>query len=65
MAQEFTRISLLPLKRLVKIDHTYLPNMENHKVYCKMYVQWKKLYAAQLALVNEGLTTPMWTAPGI
>lgn len=52
-------------KRLVKIDHTYLPNMENHKVYCKMYVQWKKLYAAQLALVNEGLTTPMWTAPGI
>ena len=39
--------------------------MENHKVYCEMYVQWKKLYAAQLALVNEGLTTPMWTAPGI
>ena len=52
-------------KKLVKIDHTYLPDMENHKVYTEMYAHWRKLYAAQLKLTNEGLTKPMWSAPGV
>lgn len=52
-------------KRTVKWDRRFTPNMENHKVYCEMYDTWRKVYAAQLELVNEGLTKPMWIAPGL
>ena len=52
-------------KKLAKIDHTYLPDTENHRLYNEIYLVWKKLYAAQLALTNEGLTAPMWSAPGV
>lgn len=52
-------------KRTVKFDKVYQPNEENHKVYEEMYEPWRKVYAAQLELVNEGLTKPMWIAPGL
>ena len=52
-------------KRTVKWDRCFMPDMENHKVYTEMYQTWRKVYAAQLALVNEGLTKPMWVAPGL
>lgn len=52
-------------KRTVKWDKVFQPNMENHKVYEELYTNWRKVYAAQLDLVNEGLTKPMWIAPGL
>lgn len=52
-------------KRTVKWDSVYEPNMENHKVYEELYANWRKVYAAQLELVNDGLTKPMWIAPGL
>lgn len=52
-------------KRTVKWDTVFEPNMENHKVYEELYANWRKVYAAQLDLVNEGLTKPMWIAPGL
>ncbi len=52
-------------KRTVKWDQVFEPNMDNHQVYCQMYPIWRKVYAAQLELVNEGLTKPMWIAPGL
>ena len=52
-------------KRTVKWDSVYEPNAENHKVYEELYGPWRKVYAAQLELVNEGLTKPMWIAPGL
>ena len=52
-------------KRTVQWDQVFVPNMENHAVYNELYVTWRKIYAAQLELVNEGITKPMWTAPGL
>lgn len=52
-------------KKLVKIDHVYEPNMENHKIYNEMYTEWRKLYKAQLDITNSGITKPMWAAPGV
>lgn len=50
---------------LVKWDTTYVPNMDNHKLYCNMYEQWRKLYKAQLDICNLDLTKSMWAAPGL
>lgn len=52
-------------KRTVKWDSVYQPDAANHKIYEELYVTWRKVYAAQLELVNEGLTKPMWIAPGL
>ena len=53
------------MKKVVKIEKTYYPNEENAKVYQDLYDKWRKVYAAQLALANEGLTKNMWSAPGV
>lgn len=50
---------------MVKWDKTYYPNMENHKVYCEIYENWKQVYHAQLALCDQKLTRNMWIAPGL
>lgn len=52
-------------KRTVKWDRDFVPNRENHKTYQDLYKTWRKVYAAQLSLVNEGVTKPMWEAPGL
>ena len=52
-------------KRTVKWDKVFTPNTDNRKVYDNLYETWKKVYAAQLKLVNEGVTKPMWVAPGL
>ena len=52
-------------RKCVRWEKTYMPDMDNHSVYEKMYPVWRKVYAAQLELVNEGLTKPMWIAPGL
>lgn len=51
--------------RTVKWDRTFEPDMENHKIYEDLYKKWRTVYAKQLELVNEGVTKPMWTAPGL
>ena len=53
------------MKKVVKIEKTYYPNAENAKVYQDLYDKWRKVYAAQLALTDEGLTKNMWAAPGV
>ena len=52
-------------RRTVRWDQVFTPDMENHKVYEGLYPVWRKIYAAQLELVNEGVTKPMWIAPGL
>jgi len=52
-------------RTLVKWEHVYLPNAENHKVYEAMYAPWREVYQAQLALSDRGLTRHMWIAPGL
>ena len=51
--------------RTVKWDRTFEPDMENHNIYEDLYKKWRTVYAKQLELVNEGVTKPMWTAPGL
>ncbi|MBE2893556.1 autoinducer-2 kinase [Spirabiliibacterium falconis] len=52
-------------KKFVKIEHTFYPNPENNKLYQVNMQKWEKVYSAQLALVNDGLTKSLWKAPGI
>jgi len=50
---------------LVVWERTYMPNMENYKIYQDIKVKWQEVYEAQLDLVDRGLTDTMWKAPGL
>ncbi|WP_294894741.1 FGGY-family carbohydrate kinase, partial [Sulfuricurvum sp. RIFOXYD12_FULL_44_77] len=52
-------------KEIVKIERTYEPNAVNHEQYGEIKERWLKVYAKQMELVREGITEPMWKAPGI
>ncbi len=52
-------------KTLVKWDREYTPNLENYKIYQDISKKWEEVYKTQLKLVDDGLTTSMWKAPGI
>lgn len=52
-------------KELVVWDKTYEPNLENKKIYDEQKVKFEHAYKAQLKLVDEGVTTSMWKAPGL
>ncbi|WP_213990542.1 autoinducer-2 kinase [Sodalis sp. dw_96] len=52
-------------ERLVRWQREYQPNAENHQLYRQMKASWQAVYADQLGLVDEGLTTSMWKAPGL
>jgi len=46
-------------------DKMYEPNMKNFELYQGIKEQFEAVYEAQLALVDKGLTTSMWKAPGL
>ncbi|MEG0639258.1 MAG: autoinducer-2 kinase [Clostridia bacterium] len=52
-------------ERLIRWDHVYTPNAQNHALYEKMYAPWRELYAAQLSLSDRQITRYMWVAPGL
>ena len=52
-------------RRLVQWDKTFVPNMENHRVYEAMYAPWRRMYAAQLQLADQRVTRFLWAAPGL
>ncbi len=52
-------------EKCVRFEKTYVPDEDDHRVYEEMYPVWRKVYAAQLALADEGLTRHMWKAPGV
>ncbi len=52
-------------EELVEWDREYLPNSKNFHVYNQIKEQWQEVYANQLSLVDRGLTTSMWKAPGV
>lgn len=51
--------------RLVTWESTYTPDMHHHALYRQIRQKWEKAYRAQLQLVDDGITTSMWKAPGI
>ncbi len=46
-------------------EKEYVPNMAYHDSYKEIRKKWKKAYEVQLNLVDEGVTTSMWKAPGL
>lgn len=50
---------------LVRWEREYQPNMQHHQLYQQQKTNWQAVYADQLGLVDSGLTTSMWKAPGI
>lgn len=52
-------------RKLVKWDREYLPNRDNTKLYEHIIDRWQEIYKKQIKLVDEGLTTSMWKAPGV
>lgn len=52
-------------KELIVWDKTYKPNRENKKIYDALKIRFEHAYKAQLKLVDEGITTSMWKAPGL
>ncbi|MDD2698126.1 MAG: autoinducer-2 kinase [Arcobacteraceae bacterium] len=52
-------------KELVTFEKQYYPNEENYKLYEEIEKKWIKLYEEQLKLVDMGLVSSMWKAPGI
>ncbi len=52
-------------KRVVEWERTVEPNRDNIQKYQEIAAQWQEIYAKQLKLVDQGLLTSMWKAPGI
>lgn len=52
-------------KQWVKWEKTIEPNLENTPKYQAIAQRWQAVYQNQLALVEQGLTEPMWKAPGL
>jgi autoinducer 2 (AI-2) kinase len=51
-------------KQVVSHERTIEPDAKTHGRYETLYQDWLRLYAAQLALVEDGLVTPLWRAAG-
>jgi autoinducer 2 (AI-2) kinase len=52
-------------KAFIQWDKTYTPNRDNAKLYQDVADKWKDAYASSLVLVDKGITTSMWKAPGL
>ena len=52
------------VERWVKVEKEFHPNEDAHFEYQKHYERWRKVYAEFMKIVNQGLLTPMWRAPG-
>lgn len=50
---------------MVRPDREYEPNLAVANVYDEIRERWQIAYASQLALVDQGVTTSMWKAPGL
>jgi autoinducer 2 (AI-2) kinase len=50
--------------QVVSLEKTLDPDLENHRRYRHLYEKWRRVYDAQLALVEEGLLKPLWRAAG-
>lgn len=52
-------------EQLVRWEREYFPDAEHHQRYQAIKANWQAVYADQLALVDHGLTTSLWKAPGL
>jgi autoinducer 2 (AI-2) kinase len=47
-----------------RVERTIAPDSDRHAAYEALYERWRELYAAQLQLSEQGVTTPLWRAAG-
>ncbi|MDD5211112.1 MAG: autoinducer-2 kinase [Sulfuricurvum sp.] len=52
-------------KKIVKMERSYQPNLENFQSYQEVKEKWVRVYTKQMELVREGTLEPMWKAPGV
>ncbi|EST88061.1 autoinducer-2 (AI-2) kinase [Escherichia coli ECA-0157] len=52
-------------ERLVRWEGTHTPAPEKHELYQDSRDKWQAVYQDQLGLVDHGLTTSLWKAPGL
>jgi len=48
----------------VRTDKVYYPDEKAHEQYKKCYERWNEVYTEFMKIVNKGLLSPMWRAPG-
>ncbi|MBJ3592535.1 autoinducer-2 kinase [Salmonella enterica subsp. enterica serovar Saintpaul] len=52
-------------EKLVRWEREHTPDMQNHELYMASRQKWQAVYQKQLGLVDNGLTTSLWKAPGL
>lgn len=52
-------------ERLVRWEREHVPDGEKHALYLESRQKWQAVYHEQLGLVDHGLTTSLWKAPGL
>lgn len=52
------------VEKWVKIEKVFHPNPKAHEQYEKLFHRWNEIYQDFMNIVNKGLLTPMWRAPG-
>ena len=51
-------------RAFVQTERVVSPDRRNRAAYDEARARWRAAYAAQKALVDQGITTAMWRAPG-
>jgi autoinducer 2 (AI-2) kinase len=51
-------------EQFVRWQGLYEPDEKRGEIYREAYRKWRKIYPHMMNLVKEGLTRPMWRAPG-
>ncbi|EIJ6601875.1 autoinducer-2 kinase [Escherichia coli] len=50
---------------LVSWEREHVPDKRKHELYQELLEKWRAVYQEQLSLVDHGLTTSLWKAPGL
>ena len=48
----------------IRTEKLFEPDIGIHYEYVKHFARWRNVYAQFMQVVNQGLLTPMWRAPG-
>jgi autoinducer 2 (AI-2) kinase len=51
-------------RQVARFETTLAPDPDVHSRYLDLYERWRRVYQAQLDLVDEGLLKPLWRAAG-
>lgn len=48
----------------VRVEREFEPGPNAHRDYLEHFERWRAVYAEMMEIVDQGLLTPMWRAPG-